>query len=161
MEIVLNEITHLFCILRFVVWITEVRQIYDFRLFNSNGIPIFFWKRAQMTNLASYKSIDILTLIYLPSWALNSIGLIVAELLWNCAENIESCRVVNFECPENHKNIFLKWEKNNLGNFHFLTIFANEILQFFCILCFVVKITEVRQISDFRFFNSNAIPIFF
>ena len=52
-------------------------------------------------------------------------------------------------------------EKNNLGNFHFLKNLANEILQFFCILCFVVKITEVRQISDFRFFNSNAIPIFF
>ena len=114
-----------------------------------------------MTNLAWIKKIELLTQIHLAYWQLNDIGPTVAEILWNGAEHVESCRVVNFECPENHKNIFLKWEKNNLGNFHFLTIFANEILQFFCILCFVVKITEVRQISDFHFFNSNAIPIFF
>ena len=52
-------------------------------------------------------------------------------------------------------------EKNNLGNFHFLTIFANEILQFFCILCFVVKITDMRQISDFRFLTEMPFQYFY
>ena len=43
----------------------------------------------------------------------------MAELLWNRAENIESCRVVNFDGPENHKIIFLKLEKK-LGGIIFL-----------------------------------------
>ena len=127
LEIILNEIPHLFCILRFVVWITEVRQIYDFRLFNSNGIPIFFWKRAQMTNLASYKSIDILTLIYLPSWALNSIGLIVAESPWNCAGHVEFCGVVIWYSILYYRNMVLLVTRTNTNTPTYMLALLNNI----------------------------------
>ena len=61
----------------------------------------FFKKWVKMTNLAWIKKIELLTLIHLPYWALNGIGPMVAEFLWNCAEHVESCMVANFKWPEN------------------------------------------------------------
>ena len=49
-----------------------------------------------MTNLAWIKKIELLTLIHLPYRALNGIGPMVAEFLWNCAEHVEFCEVVSW-----------------------------------------------------------------
>ena len=49
-----------------------------------------------MTNFAKIKKIELLTSIHLQYWVLNGIGPIVAENSWNCAEHVESCRVVNW-----------------------------------------------------------------
>ena len=96
----------------------------------------FFKKWVKMTNLAWIKKIELLTLIHLPYWALNGIGPMVAEILWNCAEHVESCMVVNFERPENLKKYFFK-RKNQFGKFFiFWRLFQMRFCIFFvfCVL---------------------------
>ena len=111
-------------------------MIFDY--LTAMGFQYFFWKRAQMTNLASYKSINILTLIYLPSWALNSIGPIVAEILWNCAEHVEFCRVVNWYSIIYYWHMMLipVWTNTRITTYMLTLLYNIKLLFIYSIMVF-------------------------
>ena len=114
-----------------------------------------------MTNLALKELVKISTLIYLPYWALNGMGPIAAENLWKCVENVESCRVVNFECPENHKNIFFNGKITIWEIFIFWQFLQMRFCNFFVFCVLLSKLRKCVKSLIFVFLTVMLFQYFF